>query len=158
MDREFNINNVPPSGETQDSQEFSPSCFERSFVPSPNCFTSRYDITMTTLLSHLTFVYRGYTELFNVMSGIYIGAVLLLQSFLRTQQCGVPDHSLHPGAEQLISSAHPKKEDQEETEAQGQEKTGEEEGEASTQTSNAFWSPWTGEWKFSGPDSGKSYS
>ncbi|XP_070779180.1 mitogen-activated protein kinase kinase kinase 14 isoform X2 [Enoplosus armatus] len=26
--------------ETQDSQEFSPSCFERSFVPSPNCFTS----------------------------------------------------------------------------------------------------------------------
>ncbi|XP_039980155.1 mitogen-activated protein kinase kinase kinase 14 [Xiphias gladius] len=26
--------------ETQDSQEFSPSCFERSFVASPNCFTS----------------------------------------------------------------------------------------------------------------------
>ncbi|XP_008302499.1 mitogen-activated protein kinase kinase kinase 14 [Stegastes partitus] len=26
--------------ETQDSQEFSPSCSERSFVPSPNCFTS----------------------------------------------------------------------------------------------------------------------
>ncbi|XP_034394339.1 mitogen-activated protein kinase kinase kinase 14 [Cyclopterus lumpus] len=26
--------------ETQDSQEFSPSCFERSFFPSPNCFTS----------------------------------------------------------------------------------------------------------------------
>ncbi|KAF3699963.1 Mitogen-activated protein kinase kinase kinase 14 [Channa argus] len=26
--------------ETQDSQEFSPSCYERSFVPSPNCFTS----------------------------------------------------------------------------------------------------------------------
>ncbi|KAL6102549.1 map3k14 [Pungitius sinensis] len=26
--------------ETQDSQEFSPSCFERSFVPSPNCFSS----------------------------------------------------------------------------------------------------------------------
>ncbi|XP_016896137.1 mitogen-activated protein kinase kinase kinase 14 [Cynoglossus semilaevis] len=26
--------------ETQDSQEFSPSCFKRSFVPSPNCFTS----------------------------------------------------------------------------------------------------------------------
>ncbi|XP_013878954.1 mitogen-activated protein kinase kinase kinase 14 [Austrofundulus limnaeus] len=26
--------------ETQDSQEFSPSCFERSFVPSPNCFHS----------------------------------------------------------------------------------------------------------------------
>lgn len=26
--------------ETQDSQEFSPSGFERSFVPSPNCFTS----------------------------------------------------------------------------------------------------------------------
>ncbi|XP_031717986.1 mitogen-activated protein kinase kinase kinase 14 [Anarrhichthys ocellatus] len=26
--------------ETQDSQEFSPSCFERSFLPSPNCFTS----------------------------------------------------------------------------------------------------------------------
>ncbi|KAM9844297.1 mitogen-activated protein kinase kinase kinase 14 isoform 1-T2 [Aulostomus maculatus] len=25
--------------ETQDSQEFSPSCFERSYVPSPNCFT-----------------------------------------------------------------------------------------------------------------------
>ncbi|XP_068192481.1 mitogen-activated protein kinase kinase kinase 14 [Antennarius striatus] len=26
--------------ETQDSQEFSPSCFKRSFVASPNCFTS----------------------------------------------------------------------------------------------------------------------
>ncbi|TNN41172.1 Mitogen-activated protein kinase kinase kinase 14 [Liparis tanakae] len=26
--------------ETQDSQEFSPSCSERSFFPSPNCFTS----------------------------------------------------------------------------------------------------------------------
>uniref|UniRef100_A0A3Q1HB68 Protein kinase domain-containing protein n=2 Tax=Anabas testudineus TaxID=64144 RepID=A0A3Q1HB68_ANATE len=26
--------------ETQDSQEFSPSCFERSFVPSPNCFVN----------------------------------------------------------------------------------------------------------------------
>ncbi|KAM6913587.1 mitogen-activated protein kinase kinase kinase 14 isoform 1-T2 [Lycodopsis pacificus] len=26
--------------ETQDSQEFSPSCLERSFLPSPNCFTS----------------------------------------------------------------------------------------------------------------------
>lgn len=26
--------------ESQDSQEFSPSCSERSFVPSPNCFTS----------------------------------------------------------------------------------------------------------------------
>ncbi|CAJ1076112.1 mitogen-activated protein kinase kinase kinase 14 [Xyrichtys novacula] len=26
--------------ETQDSQEFSPSCSERSFLPSPNCFTS----------------------------------------------------------------------------------------------------------------------
>ncbi|XP_024127220.1 mitogen-activated protein kinase kinase kinase 14 [Oryzias melastigma] len=26
--------------ETQDSQEFSPSCYERSFVPLPNCFTS----------------------------------------------------------------------------------------------------------------------
>lgn len=26
--------------ETQDSQQFSPSCFEHSFVPSPNCFTS----------------------------------------------------------------------------------------------------------------------
>ncbi|XP_059204243.1 mitogen-activated protein kinase kinase kinase 14 [Centropristis striata] len=26
--------------ETQDSQEFSPSCFERSFLPTPNCFTS----------------------------------------------------------------------------------------------------------------------
>ncbi|KAK9534693.1 hypothetical protein VZT92_007123 [Zoarces viviparus] len=26
--------------ETQDSQEFSPSCFERSFLASPNCFTS----------------------------------------------------------------------------------------------------------------------
>ncbi|XP_037545216.1 mitogen-activated protein kinase kinase kinase 14 [Nematolebias whitei] len=28
--------------ETQDSQEFSPSCFKRSFVPSPNCFTSSH--------------------------------------------------------------------------------------------------------------------
>ncbi|XP_056144769.1 mitogen-activated protein kinase kinase kinase 14 isoform X2 [Lampris incognitus] len=27
--------------ETQDSQEFSPSCLERSYVLSPNCFTSR---------------------------------------------------------------------------------------------------------------------
>uniref|UniRef100_UPI0037E81BE4 mitogen-activated protein kinase kinase kinase 14 n=1 Tax=Semicossyphus pulcher TaxID=241346 RepID=UPI0037E81BE4 len=26
--------------ETQDSQEFSPSCLERAFLPSPNCFTS----------------------------------------------------------------------------------------------------------------------
>ncbi|XP_054464154.1 mitogen-activated protein kinase kinase kinase 14 [Anoplopoma fimbria] len=26
--------------ETQDSQEFSPSCLKHSFVPSPNCFTS----------------------------------------------------------------------------------------------------------------------
>ncbi|KAL3053334.1 hypothetical protein OYC64_005799 [Pagothenia borchgrevinki] len=26
--------------ETQDSQQFSPSCSERSYVPSPNCFTS----------------------------------------------------------------------------------------------------------------------
>ncbi|XP_070704074.1 mitogen-activated protein kinase kinase kinase 14 [Pempheris klunzingeri] len=26
--------------ETQDSQEFIPSCFERSFVPSPNCFST----------------------------------------------------------------------------------------------------------------------
>ncbi|XP_044036146.1 mitogen-activated protein kinase kinase kinase 14 isoform X2 [Siniperca chuatsi] len=26
--------------EAQESQEFSPSCLERSFVPSPNCFTS----------------------------------------------------------------------------------------------------------------------
>lgn len=26
--------------ETKDSQEFSPSCFKRAFVPSPNCFTS----------------------------------------------------------------------------------------------------------------------
>lgn len=75
------------------------------------------------------------------MFEIHIAAVLLLQSFLRAQQCGVPNHRLHPGAEQLISSAHPKKEDQEETEAQGQEKTGEEEGEAAAQTSNAFWSP-----------------
>ncbi|XP_042361122.1 mitogen-activated protein kinase kinase kinase 14 isoform X2 [Plectropomus leopardus] len=26
--------------ETQDSQQFSPSCFKHSYVPSPNCFTS----------------------------------------------------------------------------------------------------------------------
>ncbi|KAM6904891.1 mitogen-activated protein kinase kinase kinase 14 [Xenentodon cancila] len=26
--------------ETQESQEFSPSCYDRSFLPSPNCFTS----------------------------------------------------------------------------------------------------------------------
>lgn len=73
------------------------------------------------------------------MSGIYIVAVLLLQSFLRAQQCGVPDHSLHPGAKQFISTVLPKKENQEETEAQGEEKTGEEEREAATQTSNALW-------------------
>lgn len=92
-------------------------------------------------MSHLTFIYRGYTELFNVMSGIYTVAILLLQYFLRAQQCGVPNHSLRPGAGQLISTAHPKKEDQEETEAQGEEKSGEKEGEAATQTSNAFWRP-----------------
>ena len=57
------------------------------------------------------------------MSGVYIVAVLLLQSRLRAQQCGVPDHSLRPGAEQLTSAARPKKEDQEEAEAQGEEKT-----------------------------------
>ncbi|KAG7269592.1 hypothetical protein CRUP_028644, partial [Coryphaenoides rupestris] len=28
--------------ETQDSQEFSPSCSDRCYVPSPNCFTSKY--------------------------------------------------------------------------------------------------------------------
>jgi len=30
------------AGETQDSQEFSPSCSDRCYVPSPNCFTSKY--------------------------------------------------------------------------------------------------------------------
>ncbi|KAK2833205.1 hypothetical protein Q5P01_017094 [Channa striata] len=29
--------------ETQDSQEFSPSCSERSFLPSPNCFTTSHN-------------------------------------------------------------------------------------------------------------------
>lgn len=79
--------------------------------------------------------------MFNLISGINIVAIRLLQSFLRTKQRGVPNHSLHPGAEQLLSSAHPKKEDQEETEAQREEKTGEQEGEAATETSNAFWCP-----------------
>lgn len=75
-----------------------------------------------------------------VMSGIYIVAILLLQSFLGAQQCGVPDHGLHAGAEQLASTAAcPEEEDQEETEAQRKEKTGEEEGEAATP--NALWSP-----------------
>lgn len=73
--------------------------------------------------------------------GIYINDLLLLQSFLRAQQCGVPNYSLCPGAKQLIGTAHPKKEGQEETEAKGKEKTGEEEGKAATQTSNALWSP-----------------
>ncbi len=87
------------------------------------------------------FIYRGNTELFNIIVGIYIIIILLLQSFLGAQQCGVPNHSLHSGAERLTRTAFPKKEDQEEAEAQGEEKTGKEEGEAATQTSNAFWSP-----------------
>lgn len=156
MDREFNINTCFPQVKPR-----TPKCLVHPvlnplfphltaspagmILPWQHCFC----------ISHLIFVYRCYTELFNAMSGIYINAILLFQSFLRAQQCGVPNHSLRPGAEQLTGTAHPTEEDQEETEAQGEEKIGEEEGEAATQTSNAFWSPWTGEWVFSGSDPGK---
>lgn len=67
--------------------------------------------------------------------------MLLLQFLVRAQQCGVPDHGLRTGAEQLVGTAQPEEEDSEEAEAQGQEKSGEEEGKAETQTANALWCP-----------------
>lgn len=45
VNREFNINTVLSSGETQDLQKFSPSDVKPSFVPYPNCLT-RYDIAI----------------------------------------------------------------------------------------------------------------
>lgn len=64
----------------------------------------------------------------------------MLQSSFRPQQCGMPDHGLCPGAEQVTGTAQSTKESQKETEAQWEKKNGEEEGEAATQTSNALWS------------------
>lgn len=66
--------------------------------------------------------------------------MLLLQILARAQQCGVPDHGLRTGAEQLVGTAQLEEEDSEEAEAQEQEKSGEE-GKAETQTANALWCP-----------------
>lgn len=138
-------------GETQDSQEFSPSCFERSFVPSPNCFTSRYDTDRSKLPKfQLSF---SKSELY--VKNIYI-SILFLQSFLRTQQRGMPDHGVRPWDERLFSQPHAEKEKPEETKKQGEEKAGEE-GDAAAETPNAVWSPWTGEWEFCQPDPGENW-
>lgn len=74
------------------------------------------------------------TETFNAIRSIDT-VVPLLQSVLGAQQRGVPDHGLHPGAQRLVDADHPTEEGPEETEAQGEEKSGEEE------TSSAFWCP-----------------
>lgn len=81
----------------------------------------------------------------------------LLQYFLGTQQCGVPNDSLRPGAEQSYSQPHAEKEKPEETKEQGEEKAGEEEGDPAAETSNAVRSPWTGEWEFCKPDPGENW-
>lgn len=70
----------------------------------------------------------------------------------------MPNHCLCPGTKHFIGRAHVKKEEQEETEAQGEEETGKEEGEAAAKASDAFWSPWTGEWVFSGSNPGKNFT
>lgn len=115
---EFNMNFVLSSGETQDSQEFSPSCFERSFVPSPNCFTSRYDFSLTTLIAF----YTSYLFTDIILNCLMACPELTLsyfckKSFIRAQQCGVSHPSLHPGAKPFIRTAHSQEEEQEETEA-----------------------------------------
>lgn len=155
--KEFNMNVVHSTGETQDSQEFSPSCSERSFVPSPNCFISRYDCCIMSLLTFST------SYLFTDVIFHCLMACLELtlshfckKSFIRAQQCGVSNARLRPGAKPLIRTAHSQEEEQEEAEAQGKEKS-REEGEAAKQTSHAFWIPWTGEWKFSVPDPGEHF-
>lgn len=90
-------------------------------------------MTMKTLAVHfMPHLFSDVIKNCLMSSGIYINALLFLQYFLRAQQCGVPNYSFCPGAKQLISTAHPKKEGQEETEAKGEEKTGEEEGKAAT--------------------------
>lgn len=59
---------TPPlsPGETQDSQEFSPSCSKRSYVPLPNCFSSRYDL---------------YPEVF-IPSALYVQWIYLYPSWM----------------------------------------------------------------------------
>lgn len=90
-----------------------------------------------------------------VLYTVYFNLICWPQSFRRAQQCSVSHHCLGSGTEHFVHRGHPTQEDEEETEAQGAEKSGKEEGEAEAKTSDTFRSSWTGEWLFIGPDSGE---
>lgn len=96
-----------PLGETQDSQEFSPSCFERSYVPSSGCFIVRYQFALQK------------KNLYQNGVDIVLNAYFLLQSAAGAQQCGLPNHGLRPSAD----ATRPQKEAAKKSEAQRPEKS-----------------------------------
>lgn len=85
-----------------------------------------------------------------------VDVVATLQSFLRAQQRGVPDHSPRPGAGRPAGPARPEEEDPEEAEGRRQEKSGEEEeGEAAAPAPAALRSPRAGKRQLPCPDPGE---